>query len=170
MYQTFCRQLYHTCLKKVFSILCPSMTQPEIALCPDGYFCWVVFSLGPYIVDYPEQVWLAGIVQNWCHSWVYWAIPVLFLTSLFISCEAIPDNLDDLKALPCCHHKREFLITNFDPGIIWDNYGFRADVIVHDTICFYLYYNNFSHLAFYSLFPKSQHSYSPDAWSFIPAY
>ncbi|KAF8236876.1 hypothetical protein L208DRAFT_1250169, partial [Tricholoma matsutake] len=65
--------------------------------------------LGPYIVDYPEQVWLAGIVQN--------------------CCEAIPDNLDDLKALPCCHHKREFLITNFDPGIIWDNYGFRADVI-----------------------------------------
>jgi Plavaka transposase len=65
-YQTFCRQLYHACLEKVFSVLRPSMTEPKIAMCPDGYFRRVVFSLGPYIADYPEQVWLAGIVQNWC--------------------------------------------------------------------------------------------------------
>jgi hypothetical protein len=44
------------------------MTKPEVALCPDGYYRRVVFSLGPYIADYPEQVWLAGIVQTWCPS------------------------------------------------------------------------------------------------------
>ena len=34
--------------------------------CPDGNFRRAVFGLGPYIADYPEQVWLAGIVSNWC--------------------------------------------------------------------------------------------------------
>lgn len=67
-YQSFCRQLYHSCLEKVFSVLRPSMTEPEVVMCPDGHFRQAFFSLGPYIADYPEQVWLAGIVQNWCPS------------------------------------------------------------------------------------------------------
>jgi Plavaka transposase len=42
------------------------MTTPEIIRCPDGHFRACVFSVGPYIADYPEQVWLACVVQNWC--------------------------------------------------------------------------------------------------------
>ena len=38
--------------------------------CPDGHFRRVVFGLGPYIADYPEQVWLTGIVSNWCPKYV----------------------------------------------------------------------------------------------------
>ncbi|KAF8805477.1 hypothetical protein BYT27DRAFT_7073831, partial [Phlegmacium glaucopus] len=76
-FQTFCRQLYHTSLMCVFLSLKPSMTTPEVVCCPDGHFRRIIFSLGPYIADYPEQVWLAGVVQNWC--------PV---------CKATPDNLD----------------------------------------------------------------------------
>lgn len=67
-YQTFCRQLYHACLEKIFSVLRLSMTEPDVVMCPDGHFRRAIFSLGPYIADYPEQVWLAGIVQNWCSS------------------------------------------------------------------------------------------------------
>ena len=32
----------------------------------DGYFPWVILTLGPYIVDYEKQVLLAYIVCNWC--------------------------------------------------------------------------------------------------------
>ena len=42
------------------------MTTPEVVRCPDGHFRQAIYSLGPYIADYPEQVWLAGIVQGWC--------------------------------------------------------------------------------------------------------
>ena len=42
------------------------MMAPLMVKCPDGNFCRAVFGLGPYIADYPEQVWLAGIVSNWC--------------------------------------------------------------------------------------------------------
>jgi Plavaka transposase len=42
------------------------MSVPEIVKCPDGHFRRAMYGLGPYIADYPEQVWLSGIVQGWC--------------------------------------------------------------------------------------------------------
>ena len=65
-FQKFSRQLYHACLDIIFSPLKPYMTKPKVMRCPDGHFRRVIFSLGPYIADYPEQVWLAGTVSNWC--------------------------------------------------------------------------------------------------------
>lgn len=43
-----------------------AMTMPEVTKCPDGHFRRVIYDLGPYIVDYPEQVLAMCIVQNWC--------------------------------------------------------------------------------------------------------
>jgi len=42
------------------------MTRPAVTLCPDGHYRRVVYGLGPYIADYPEQVLLACVVQGWC--------------------------------------------------------------------------------------------------------
>lgn len=50
------------------------MTIPEIVKCPDGHFRRVVYGLGPYIADYPEQVWLSGIVQGWCPKYVAFSV------------------------------------------------------------------------------------------------
>lgn len=65
-FKTFQCQLYHTCLELIFSPLKPYMESPKILRCPDGHFRRGIFSLGPNIDDYPEQVWLTGIVQGWC--------------------------------------------------------------------------------------------------------
>jgi hypothetical protein len=65
-YQRFVRQMYHACLALIFEPLKAGMTTPEVVRCPDGHFRRAVYTLGPYIADYPEQVWLACIVQNWC--------------------------------------------------------------------------------------------------------
>lgn len=46
------------------------MTTPEVVKCPDGHFRRAIYGLGPYIADYPEQVWLAAIVQGWCPKYV----------------------------------------------------------------------------------------------------
>jgi Plavaka transposase len=67
-YQQFCRQLYHACLAYVYMPLKPAMTSPEVVQCPDGHFRRAIFSIGPYIADYPEQVWLTMIVNGWCPS------------------------------------------------------------------------------------------------------
>ncbi|KAF8161663.1 hypothetical protein B0H34DRAFT_782033 [Crassisporium funariophilum] len=90
------------------------MTVPDIVRCPDGHFRRVIYSLGPYIADYPEQVWIAGIVQGWCPK-----------------CEARPDNLDgDYKKTRRRRHERtDIIIQCFDPGTVWDKYGIRTDVV-----------------------------------------
>jgi len=70
-FQKFCRQLYHKCLEIVFSPLKPYMEKAKVIKCPDGHFRRAIFSLGPYIADYPEQVWLSGVVSNWCPKYVF---------------------------------------------------------------------------------------------------
>jgi hypothetical protein len=64
-YQVFCRQMYHACLAQLFQPLKAGMMVPEIVRCPDGHFHQAVYGLG-HIADYPEQAWLAAIVQGWC--------------------------------------------------------------------------------------------------------
>ncbi|KIY62588.1 hypothetical protein CYLTODRAFT_438856 [Cylindrobasidium torrendii FP15055 ss-10] len=111
-YQTFTRQLYHACLALIFEPLRPGMTTPEVVQCPDRHFRRAIFGLGPYIADYPEQVLLSCVVSNWCPK-----------------CTARPENLDhDPDAILRTHEAAEFLIENFDPGIIWSDYGVRSDV------------------------------------------
>ena len=69
-FQTFCRQMYHASLARIFEPLRAGMMTPEVVKCPDGHFRCAIYGLGPYIADYPEQVWLAGIVQGWCPKYV----------------------------------------------------------------------------------------------------
>ena len=65
-FRKFRRQLLHSSLAKILESLKPFMTEPEIVHCADGYFRKVIYGLGPYIADYPEQALLACIVQGWC--------------------------------------------------------------------------------------------------------
>jgi Plavaka transposase len=47
------------------------MTIPEVVRFPDGHFRKVIYGLGPYIADYPEQALLACIVQSWCPKYEF---------------------------------------------------------------------------------------------------
>jgi len=42
------------------------MTTPKVVHFSDGHFRKVIYGLGPYIADYPEQALLACIMQGWC--------------------------------------------------------------------------------------------------------
>ncbi|KAF5334445.1 hypothetical protein D9611_014474 [Ephemerocybe angulata] len=111
-YQTFVRQLYHACIAYIFEPLRAGMTKPEIVRCPDGHFRRGIYSIGPVIADYPEQVWLSGIVQGWCAK-----------------CMARPENLDDPDATRRTQKKTEAYMKHHDPGTLWDTYGIRDDVV-----------------------------------------
>ena len=65
-FRKFRRQLFHSSLSKILETLKPGMIIPEILQCFDGHFRQTIYSLGPYIADYPEQALLACIVQGWC--------------------------------------------------------------------------------------------------------
>jgi len=73
MFRTFRRQLMHESLKTILSPLKPFMIKPDIVKCPDGHYRRAIYTLGPYIADYPEQVLIATVVSGWCTRYVYFS-------------------------------------------------------------------------------------------------
>jgi hypothetical protein len=65
-FRKFRRQIFHSSLHQILLPLRPHMLVPRITRCADGHFRRVIYGLGPYIADYPEQVLLACIVNGWC--------------------------------------------------------------------------------------------------------
>jgi hypothetical protein len=58
--------MYHDTIHAILTPLKSGMITPVIRRCADGHFRRVIYDLAAYIADYPEQVYLTGIVQNWC--------------------------------------------------------------------------------------------------------
>ena len=65
-FRQFQRKLFHISLSYILQSLWPGEVTPEVFRCPNGHFRRIIWGLGPYIADYPEQVLLACIVKNWC--------------------------------------------------------------------------------------------------------
>jgi len=123
------------------------MSIPEIVLCPDGHFRFIIWGLGPYIADYPEQVLITCIVQGWCPRYV----PIISDSDLYVidvfvynRCRAPSgrlDNEEDTYERRSREHT-DFLCTKCELGVLYDNYGIIGDIIVcrfsHPLILFSL--------------------------------
>ncbi|KAF8467007.1 hypothetical protein DFH94DRAFT_685991 [Russula ochroleuca] len=92
----------------------PWMSKPRITRCGDGHLRRVIYGLGPYIADYPEQVLLACVVLGWCPK-----------------CTARPTNLDDdPTAILQSHEHTNMVLETFEdePSTPWQGYGIISDV------------------------------------------
>jgi hypothetical protein len=69
-FRSFRRELLHESLRTILGSLKAGMTTPEIIRYADGHYRRTIFGLGPYIADYPKQVVISCIVQNWCPKYV----------------------------------------------------------------------------------------------------
>ena len=47
------------------------MMEPKVLRYGDGHYQRTIYGLGPYIANYPEQVLLSCIIQDWCALWVH---------------------------------------------------------------------------------------------------
>jgi hypothetical protein len=65
-FRKFRWQLFHMSLVHILQSVEPWMSKPCITRCGDGHLRCVIYGLGPYIADYPEQVLLACVVSGWC--------------------------------------------------------------------------------------------------------
>ncbi|KAK7683266.1 hypothetical protein QCA50_013528 [Cerrena zonata] len=112
-FRWFRRQLFHSSLSTILQPLRKAMSTPEITRCPDGYFRRVIYGLGPYIADYPEQVLASCIVQGWC--------PL---------CPKHRDKLDEPgNAGRRSRLHTEELLKLFDLKALWDDYGVVGNLI-----------------------------------------
>ena len=69
-FRKFKKKIFHEALGQMLQSLKSGMEKAEVVRCPDGHHRRAIYGIGPYIADYPEQVLLACIVQNWCGRWV----------------------------------------------------------------------------------------------------
>ncbi|KAH7911539.1 hypothetical protein BJ138DRAFT_1237425 [Hygrophoropsis aurantiaca] len=110
-FRTFKRQLFHSSISAILQPLAPGMTTPVVRRCPDGHYRRIIYDLCAFIADYPEQVMLAGIVQNWCAK-----------------CTSLPENLDGeggrrTRALT------DLLTGTLPSNVLWDQYGIDDGVV-----------------------------------------
>ena len=75
LFRDFRCRLFHGCLVAISNPLKPYMTGWDIVRCPDRHFRRVIYGLGPYIADYPEQSTTAGTVYGWCVTFVF-SLPI----------------------------------------------------------------------------------------------
>ncbi|KAG1764199.1 hypothetical protein EDD22DRAFT_979086 [Suillus occidentalis] len=110
-FRKFKKQMFHSSLSKILANLKAGMMTPEVMRCGDGHYRCVIYGLGPYIVDYEEQVVLAGIVRNWCGR-----------------CLAFPTCLDDGGVSRSRKHT-DALVDSVSFGILWDKYGIIGELV-----------------------------------------
>ncbi|GBE85562.1 hypothetical protein SCP_0800790 [Sparassis crispa] len=111
-FRKFRRQMFHSSLSKILQPLKPGMTTPEVTHCADGHFRHVIYGLGPYIADYPEQALLACIVQGWCPK-----------------CTAHSSNLDGSEGGRCSRAHTEVLVEELGLDVLWRDYGLVGDIV-----------------------------------------
>ncbi|KAH9923725.1 uncharacterized protein BXZ73DRAFT_91410 [Epithele typhae] len=109
-FHLFRKQVYHDVIKHILLPLRPYMHIPLPLRCPNGHWCAAIFDIGPFLADYPEQVYVSGIVQGWCPK-----------------CLAFPDELDN-QGTPRFRALTDHLQDVFDPGTLWDVFGVVRDV------------------------------------------
>ncbi|KAI9463519.1 hypothetical protein BJY52DRAFT_1202845 [Lactarius psammicola] len=111
-FHKFRRQLLHLSIAKILKPLKPGMTTLEVVRFPDYHFRRVIYGLGPYIADYPEQVLLACIVQGWCAK-----------------CTVPANDLNSGQHVCRSQEHSELLVEEFELGMLWDEYGLVGDVV-----------------------------------------
>ena len=110
------------------------MTVPRITRCGDGHFRRVVYGLGPYIADYPEQALLACVVQNWCPKFAFIVLPKLRFANYSFRprCTAPHEDLDGDVGGPRSHAHTDMLLSSGTVTLreLWDGYGIVGDLLV----------------------------------------
>ena len=80
-FRRFRRHLFQGSLARILHLVKPSMMDATVLRFADGHYRKVIFGLGPYIGDYPEQVQLSCIVQGWCPKYEKYLHTVIFINN-----------------------------------------------------------------------------------------
>ncbi|KAG2030119.1 hypothetical protein BDR03DRAFT_936730 [Suillus americanus] len=112
----FRRQMFHSSLAKIFESVKLNMMIPDTVRWSDGHYRRIIYGLGLYIADYPEQLMLLGVVQNWCPK-----------------CLNHRKNLDgNGPSLLWCQEHTDLLVQELQHVHLWNKYGIIQEVVVSD--------------------------------------
>lgn len=139
-FRKFRRRLLHSSLAQILEPLKPFMTVPEVTRFPDGHFRKVIYGLGPYIADYPEQALLACIVQGWCARYSSHSRDARYTAAdQRFRCTAPGTDLDSKRCVRRSQEHTARLVKPFELGVLWDSYGIVGDVTVRIHFLYILF-------------------------------
>ena len=106
------------------------MREWDVVRCADHHFRRVIYGLGPYIADYPEQTVAAGTVYGWCVTlvWPYFSETTC---SPVCRCDADSKNLDDPDANLRTQERTTLLLKNEEPELLWYEHGIVPEFQVY---------------------------------------
>jgi hypothetical protein len=135
-FRHFRRQLFHTSLSHILSSLRPAMSEPEVVICADGLYRRVMYSQGPYIADYPEQVLVSGIVQGWCPRYLSTTALLNLPTPTFLPRHRCTSHKDDLETpgIPRSKEHMADIRELLGQGDQWDLYGVAGIIDVSTQV------------------------------------
>ena len=162
-FHCFRRQLFHTSLARILESLKDSMTTPEVIKCLDGHYCYAIYTFGPYIGDYPEQVLLTNIIQLWCLKYVFFFFRYALLFILFNRCLVPRDDLDCPDQSYHCREHTNILLNAWPTLKLWDEYGIVNNIQV--SFVSYLYPFNWQISVFHHTFSPSGYIQNDNSWS-----
>ncbi|KAF9785921.1 hypothetical protein BJ322DRAFT_1020092 [Thelephora terrestris] len=87
------------------------ITTWDIICCADNHFRRVIYGIGPYIANYPEQSTTAGTVYGWC--------------------DADPTDLDGSLAKLCTLSQFLTLLETEDEDFLWFGHGIVPDFLIY---------------------------------------
>ena len=124
-FRLFRHQLFHTSLSHILSSLRPAMSEPEVVKCADGLYRRVIYGLGPYIADYPEQVLVSGIVQGWCPRYLFTAALLKSPTQALLRLYRCTSHKDDLETpgIPRSKEHTDNIQEVLELEDLWNTYG-----------------------------------------------
>ena len=126
----FRQQCYHISLSHILQPLRPGMSKPEIACCPNGHFRHVIYGIGPFITDYPEQCLLSCIIQGWCAKYILCNTRDCLILTAISRCLARAKDLDGDLSMPHTQEHSNMLVDMLELGVLWDEYGLVGNIVV----------------------------------------
>lgn len=128
----------HTSISGMLKSLRNSFKTPEATRCPDGYYRRAIYSIGPYIADYPEQCILAAIIQGWCPKYIQFYLLIPSAHTLLDRCMALNSDLEQ-PAISRTQKLTDELAKLQELGELWSKYGIVGDIVVRRIISILLF-------------------------------
>lgn len=69
-------------------------------------------------------------------------------------------SLDNPGSFLRTHERTDLILNEFDPAIVWKEYGIRSDVVVSDAAPTFSHSNDTSYIAVHTWVPASRYSSS----------
>ena len=75
----------------------------------------------------------------------------------FDRCNAPLDDFDQPNSRRQTHEKTDFLISTWDPGTLWSNFGIHVDIVVRQPLIFWVHILKQTLVAIHTWLPSCRH-------------